>query len=178
MCSTPSTSNLFSPEDIREAVTCYFESGGKRLRPAVMLFCCGAGGRRRRRRRLARQRRWRFSIRGRWSMTILLTAMRPGAAHRRCMSGSPRKPSTTCALRYKTRGTAEHYGISIAVLSRRRAARLGNQFDDRTDAENSASAADVTLTLIQRDSTRAYLCTLGGRRSLGRAIFEVNRLRI
>ncbi len=34
----------FEPADMREAVTCYFESGGKRLRPAVLLFCCGAVG--------------------------------------------------------------------------------------------------------------------------------------
>lgn len=34
----------FAPDDMREAVTAYFQSGGKRLRPAVLLFACGAVG--------------------------------------------------------------------------------------------------------------------------------------
>ncbi|MBM3324404.1 MAG: polyprenyl synthetase family protein [Calditrichaeota bacterium] len=34
----------FAPEDMKEAVTAYFRSGGKRLRPAVLLFACGAVG--------------------------------------------------------------------------------------------------------------------------------------
>jgi geranylgeranyl diphosphate synthase type I len=34
----------FAPEDMKEAVTTYFRSGGKRLRPAVLLFACGAVG--------------------------------------------------------------------------------------------------------------------------------------
>ncbi len=34
----------FAPEDMQEAVTAYFRSGGKRLRPAVLLFACGAVG--------------------------------------------------------------------------------------------------------------------------------------
>ncbi len=34
----------FAPDDMREAVTAYFRSGGKRLRPAVLLFACGAVG--------------------------------------------------------------------------------------------------------------------------------------
>lgn len=34
----------FAPEDMQEAVTSYFRSGGKRLRPAVLLFACGAVG--------------------------------------------------------------------------------------------------------------------------------------
>ncbi len=34
----------FNPEDMRDAVTAYFRSGGKRLRPAVLLFACGAVG--------------------------------------------------------------------------------------------------------------------------------------
>lgn len=34
----------FAPEDMQEAVTIYFRSGGKRLRPAVLLFACGAVG--------------------------------------------------------------------------------------------------------------------------------------
>jgi geranylgeranyl diphosphate synthase, type I len=40
----PEYVNRFYPEDMREAVTCYFAAGGKRLRPAVMLFCVGAVG--------------------------------------------------------------------------------------------------------------------------------------
>jgi geranylgeranyl diphosphate synthase type I len=40
----PEYLNRFAPEDMREAVTCYFASGGKRLRPAVLLFSVGAVG--------------------------------------------------------------------------------------------------------------------------------------
>lgn len=40
----PEYLNRFYPEDMREAVTCYFNSGGKRLRPAVLLFSVGAVG--------------------------------------------------------------------------------------------------------------------------------------
>ena len=40
----PEYVNRFAPEDMREAVTCYFASGGKRLRPAVLLFSVGAVG--------------------------------------------------------------------------------------------------------------------------------------
>lgn len=34
----------FAPSDIREAVTAYIRYGGKRLRPAILLFSCGAVG--------------------------------------------------------------------------------------------------------------------------------------
>jgi len=34
----------FQPEDIKKASTLYIEAGGKRLRPAILLWCCGAVG--------------------------------------------------------------------------------------------------------------------------------------
>jgi len=34
----------FAPQDIREAVAAYIRYGGKRLRPAILLFSCGAVG--------------------------------------------------------------------------------------------------------------------------------------
>lgn len=34
----------FHPEDLREAVTLYVQSGGKRLRPAILMWSCGAVG--------------------------------------------------------------------------------------------------------------------------------------
>lgn len=34
----------FAPEDMAEAICAYFQYGGKRLRPAVLLFACGAVG--------------------------------------------------------------------------------------------------------------------------------------
>jgi geranylgeranyl diphosphate synthase type I len=34
----------FAPEDMAEAICSYFQYGGKRLRPAVLLFSCGAVG--------------------------------------------------------------------------------------------------------------------------------------
>ena len=34
----------FKPEDMRKAVTLYVRSGGKRLRPAILLWSCGALG--------------------------------------------------------------------------------------------------------------------------------------
>ncbi|NQT34892.1 polyprenyl synthetase family protein [bacterium] len=36
--------NRFQPEDVRWAVTAYVKYGGKRLRPAILLFSCGAVG--------------------------------------------------------------------------------------------------------------------------------------
>lgn len=36
--------NAFNPEDLRDAILAYPRRSGKRLRPAVMMWCCGAAG--------------------------------------------------------------------------------------------------------------------------------------
>ncbi len=36
--------NAFNPEDLRDAILAYPKRSGKRLRPAVMMWCCGAAG--------------------------------------------------------------------------------------------------------------------------------------
>ncbi len=38
------TERLFHPQDLREATTLYVKAGGKRLRPALVLWSCGAVG--------------------------------------------------------------------------------------------------------------------------------------
>jgi len=40
----PGSVSRFNPEDIQLAVTAYVRYGGKRLRPAILLFSCGAVG--------------------------------------------------------------------------------------------------------------------------------------
>jgi geranylgeranyl diphosphate synthase, type I len=42
--SDPRYNTRFSPADLRDAVTLYTKSGGKRLRPAILLWSCGAVG--------------------------------------------------------------------------------------------------------------------------------------
>ncbi len=152
---SPRYVNLFSPEDIREAVTCYFESGGKRLRPAVMLFCCGAVGGDEEK---AISAAAAVEIFHTWTLVhddiIDRDATRRGSptVHERFA----RKPSTLA--RYKTRGDAEHYGISIAVLAGD--VQHGWGISLMTElTQKFGVAADVTLTLIHEIDTRV-LCTL------------------
>jgi len=147
--------DLFSPEDIREAVTCYFESGGKRLRPAVMLFCCGAVGGDEEK---AISAAAAVEIFHTWTLVhddiIDRDPTRRGAptVHERFA----KKPSTLA--RYPLRSDAEHYGISIAVLAGD--VQHGWGISLMTElTQKFGISADVTLTLINELDTRV-LCTL------------------
>lgn len=152
---SPRYVNLFSPEDIREAVTCYFESGGKRLRPAVMLFCCGAVGGDEAK---AISAAAAVEIFHTWTLVhddiIDRDPTRRGAptVHERFA----RKPSTMA--RYPERSEAEHYGISIAVLAGD--VQHGWGISLMTElTQKFGINAEVTLTLIHEIDTRV-LCTL------------------
>jgi geranylgeranyl diphosphate synthase type I len=110
----PEYIDRFSPEDIREAVTCYFEAGGKRLRPAVMLFCCGAVGGDE---RMAISAAAAVEIFHTWTLVhddiIDRDPLRRGnpTVHERFAN----KPSTKAL--FKDTAEARHYGISVAVLA-------------------------------------------------------------
>jgi geranylgeranyl diphosphate synthase type I len=147
--------DLFSPEDIREAVTCYFESGGKRLRPAVMLFCCGAVGGDEQK---AISAAAAVEIFHTWTLVhddiIDRDPTRRGAptVHERFA----KKPSTIA--RFGKNGDSEHYGISIAVLTGDVQHGWGISLMTELTRRFGISA-DVTLTLINELDTRV-LCTL------------------
>ena len=111
----PEYLDRFAPEDMREAVTCYFESGGKRLRPAVLLFCVGAVGGDERR---ALSAAAAVEIFHTWTLVhddiIDRDETRRGAptVHERFYH----KPST--ATLYDGHDEeARHYGVSVAVLA-------------------------------------------------------------
>jgi len=152
---SPRYVDLFSPEDIREAVTCYFESGGKRLRPAVMLFCCGAVGGDERK---AISAAAAVEIFHTWTLVhddiIDRDPIRRGAptVHERFA----KKPSTIA--RFGDNGDAAHYGISIAVLTGDVQHGWGISLMTELTRKFGISA-DVTLTLINELDTRV-LCTL------------------
>ncbi|MCC6477169.1 polyprenyl synthetase family protein [bacterium] len=152
---SPRYLNLFSPEDIKEAVTCYFESGGKRLRPAVMLFCCGAVGGDEQK---AISAAAAVEIFHTWTLVhddiIDRDPMRRGSptVHERFAN----KPSTLA--RYDTMADARHYGVSIAVLTGD--VQHGWGISLMTELTRKFGLApEVTLTLINELDTRV-LCTL------------------
>ena len=111
----PEYLNRFAPEDMREAVICYFESGGKRLRPAVLLFCVGAVGGDE---QMALSAAAAVEIFHTWTLVhddiIDRDDTRRGAptVHERFF----RKPSTK-QLFNNHDGDSRHYGISVAVLA-------------------------------------------------------------
>ena len=111
----PDYLNRFAPEDMREAVVCYFESGGKRLRPAVLLFCVGAVGGDERK---ALSAAAAVEIFHTWTLVhddiIDRDDTRRGAptVHERFF----RKPSTQRLFDHHE-SDSRHYGISVAVLA-------------------------------------------------------------
>ncbi len=152
---SPRYLDLFSPEDMREAVTCYFESGGKRLRPAVMLFCCGAVGGDEEK---AISAAAAVEIFHTWTLVhddiIDRDPLRRGAptVHERFRV----KPSTIA--RFGNGGDAAHYGVSIAVLTGD--VQHGWGISLMTELTRKFGIApEVTLTLINELDTRV-LCTL------------------
>jgi geranylgeranyl diphosphate synthase, type I len=145
----------FAPEDMREAVTCYFASGGKRLRPAVLLFCCGAvGGDESKAISVAAA----TEIFHTWTLVhddiIDRDPMRRGqpTVHERFY----RKPSTHEL--FLTDEEARHYGVSVAVLAGD--VQHGWGISLMTELTRKFGIdADVTLALINELDTRV-LCTL------------------
>jgi geranylgeranyl diphosphate synthase type I len=145
----------FAPEDMREAVTCYFESGGKRLRPAVLLFSVGAVGGDESKAVCAAAAAEIFHT---WTLVhddiIDRDPLRRGAptVHERFF----RKPSTR--LLFREDGEARHYGVSVAVLAGD--VQHGWGISLMTEMTRKFGLdAEVTLTLINTLDTRV-LCTI------------------
>ncbi|MBU0507406.1 polyprenyl synthetase family protein [bacterium] len=151
----PEYLSRFHPEDMAEAVTCYFESGGKRLRPAVLLFCVGAVGGDEKKAICAAAATEIFHT---WTLVhddiIDRDATRRGAptVHERFH----RKPSTRAL--FGSDGEAQHYGLSVAVLAGD--VQHGWGISLMTEMSRLYGLDPVvTLTLIDTLDTRV-LCTL------------------
>jgi geranylgeranyl diphosphate synthase type I len=146
----------FKPEDMREAVICYFESGGKRLRPAVLLFCVGAVGGDEKKAVSAAAATEIFHT---WTLVhddiIDRDALRRGSptVHERFY----RKPSTRHLFNNHDEDS-RHYGVSVAVLAgdvqHGWGISLMTELTTRFGLDPS-----VTLKLIDTLDTRV-LCTL------------------
>ena len=143
------------PEDMREAVVCYFQSGGKRLRPAVLLFCVGAVGGDESQAISAASAVEIFHT---WTLVhddiIDRDPLRRGAptVHERFF----RKPSTHAL--FGTGEEARHYGVSVAVLAGDVQHGWGISLMTELSTKFGVSP-EVTLTLINTLDTRV-LCTL------------------
>ncbi|MDD5087825.1 MAG: polyprenyl synthetase family protein, partial [bacterium] len=145
----------FHPEDMAEAVTCYFESGGKRLRPAVLLFCVGAVGGEERNAICAAAATEIFHT---WTLVhddiIDRDPTRRGAptVHERFF----RKPSTRAL--FGSEDESRHYGLSVAVLAGDVQHGWGISLMTELTRLYGLDPA-VTLMLINTLDTRV-LCTL------------------
>jgi geranylgeranyl diphosphate synthase type I len=152
----PEYLNRFAPEDMREAVTCYFESGGKRLRPAVLLFSVGAVGGDESKALCAAAATEIFHT---WTLVhddiIDRDPIRRGAptVHERF-----RVKPTTRALFHDDEDEARHYGISVAVLAGDVQHGWGISLMSELTSLYGLDPA-VTLMLINTLDTRV-LCTL------------------
>ncbi|MBI5058399.1 polyprenyl synthetase family protein [candidate division KSB1 bacterium] len=149
------TVSRFAPEDMREAVTCYFASGGKRLRPAVLLLCCGAVG---------GDEATAISVAAATEIFHTWTLVHDDIIDRDPMRrGQPtvherffRKPSTHAL--FGTGAEARHYGVSVAVLAGD--VQHGWGISLMTELTRKFGVdAEVTLALINELDTRV-LCTL------------------
>jgi len=152
----PEYLNRLAPEDMREAVTCYFESGGKRLRPAVLLFCVGAVGGDEKRAICAAAATEIFHT---WTLVhddiIDRDPIRRGSptVHERFRI----KPSTR-ELYDNDEAEARHYGLSVAVLAGDVQHGWGISLMTELTRKYGLNPA-VTLMLINTLDTRV-LCTL------------------
>jgi geranylgeranyl diphosphate synthase type I len=152
----PEYLNRFAPEDMREAVTCYFESGGKRLRPAVLLFSVGAVGGDESKALCAAAATEIFHT---WTLVhddiIDRDPIRRGAptVHERFRI----KPSTR-ALYDHDEDEARHYGVSVAVLAGDVQHGWGISLMTELTSKYGLDPM-VTLMLINTLDTRV-LCTL------------------
>jgi geranylgeranyl diphosphate synthase type I len=146
----------FAPDDMREAVTCYFESGGKRLRPAVLLFSVGAVGGDESKAVCAAAATEIFHT---WTLVhddiIDRDPIRRGAptVHERF-----RIKPTTRALYDHNEDEARHYGVSVAVLAGDVQHGWGISLMTELTSLYGLDPA-VTLMLINTLDTRV-LCTL------------------
>lgn len=152
----PEYVDRFAPADMREAVTCYFESGGKRLRPAVLLFSVGAVGGDESQALCAAAATEIFHT---WTLVhddiIDRDPIRRGAptVHERFRV----KPSTR-ALYDHNEHEARHYGVSVAVLAGDVQHGWGISLMTELTSKYGLDPA-VTLMLINTLDTRV-LCTL------------------
>ncbi len=107
--------NRFAPEDMAEAICAYFQYGGKRLRPAVLLFSCGAVGGDE---NIALPAAAAIEIFHTWTLVhddiIDRDGTRRGEAtvHERFY----RKASSHSTLIFSERD-ARHYGVSLGILA-------------------------------------------------------------
>jgi geranylgeranyl diphosphate synthase, type I len=151
----PEYLDRLAPADMREAVTCYFESGGKRLRPAVLLFCVGAVGGDENKAVCAAAATEIFHT---WTLVhddiIDRDPLRRGAptVHERFY----RKPSTRAL--FEPEAEARHYGVSVAVLAGDVQHGWGISLMTELTSRYGLDAK-VTLMLINTLDTRV-LCTL------------------
>jgi geranylgeranyl diphosphate synthase, type I len=151
----PEYLDRLAPADMREAVTCYFESGGKRLRPAVLLFCIGAVGGDETKAICAAAATEIFHT---WTLVhddiIDRDALRRGAptVHERFF-----RKSTTHAL-FGDGDEARHYGMSVAVLAGDVQHGWGVSLMTELSMRYGLDP-QVTLMLINTLDTRV-LCTL------------------
>jgi geranylgeranyl diphosphate synthase, type I len=151
----PEYLDRLAPADMREAVTCYFESGGKRLRPAVLLFCIGAVGGDETKAVCAAAATEIFHT---WTLVhddiIDRDALRRGAptVHERFY-----RKNTTRAL-FGEDDEARHYGVSVAVLAGDVQHGWGVSLMTELSTRYGLDPR-VTLMLINTLDTRV-LCTL------------------
>lgn len=107
--------NRFAPADIREAVTSYIRYGGKRLRPAILLFSCGAVGNDEQRALPAAAAVEVFHT---WTLVHDDIIDRDGIRRGRdTVHEQFRKLSSTRKEFPLSDQNAEHYGVSVAILA-------------------------------------------------------------
>ena len=106
----------FNPEDIRWAVTAYVRYGGKRLRPAILLFSCGAVGGDE---RIAVPAAAAVEIFHTWTLVhddiIDRDPLRRGqpTVHQYYRDHSSKQEGGFCLSLEE----AQHYGVSVAILT-------------------------------------------------------------
>ena len=136
----------FNPSDLREAVNLYVRSGGKRLRPAILLWSCGAMGREP---ETALPAAAAVELFHTW--TLVHDDIIDRDERRRGVPTVHENFRRVAAQRYPNLSAEEqtHYGISVAVLSGD--VQHGWGISILTDLTRIGNVApEVTLHLIDR----------------------------
>ncbi len=143
--------NRFKPVDIQWAVTAYVKYGGKRLRPAIVLFSCGAlGGDE----KVAIPAAAAVEIFHTWTLVhddiIDRDIMRRGKStvHKHYSNQIPEEMDGATL----TGKESEHYGVSIAVLTGDIQHGWGISMLAELNSKHNVSA-DITLSLINELDT-------------------------